>query len=114
MPLVHGAWLQPGTHLDLIGSFKPDMIETDTACFDGTSVYADTDEAPTKAGDLLAAAGVLKREDLRGTLADLVSGKAPGRRDAREITVFKAVGSALEDTLAALVYENRTGANPMN
>ena len=56
------------------------MIETDTACFDGTSVYADTDEAPTKAGDLLAAfqAGVLKREDLRGTLADLVSGKAPG------------------------------------
>ena len=77
----------------------------------------DTDEAPTKAGDLLAAfqAGVLKREDLRGTLADLVSGKAPGRRDAREITVFKAVGSALEDlTLAALVYENRTGANPMN
>lgn len=117
VPLVHGAWLQPGTHLDLIGSFKPDMIETDTACFDGTSVYVDTDEAPTKAGDLLAAfqAGVLKREDLRGTLADLVSGKAPGRRDAREITVFKAVGSALEDlTLAALVYENRTGANPMN
>lgn len=117
VPLVHGAWLQPGTHLDLIGSFKPDMIETDTACFDGTSVYVDTDEAPTKAGDLLAAfqAGVLRREDLRGTLADLVSGKAPGRRDAREITVFKAVGSALEDlTLAALVYENRTGANPMN
>ena len=48
VPLVHGAWLQPGTHLDLIGSFKPDMIETDTACFDGTSVYVDTDEAPTR------------------------------------------------------------------
>ena len=87
--LVHraaGAWRLAATRHapDLIGSFKPDMIETDTACFDGTSVYADTDEAPT-AGDLLAAfqAGVLKREDLRGTLADLVSGKAPGRRDAR-------------------------------
>ena len=75
----------------------------------------DTDEAPTKAGDLLAAfqAGVLKREDLRGTLADLVSGRRRAA-DARG-SVFKAVGSALEDlTLAALVYENRTGANPMN
>ncbi|HYG41588.1 MAG TPA: ornithine cyclodeaminase family protein, partial [Bordetella sp.] len=60
-PLVRGAWLRPGTHLDLIGSFKPDMKETDPACFDGTEVYVDTDEAPTKSGDLLAAfeAGVL-------------------------------------------------------
>ena len=111
-PLVRGAWLRPGTHLDLIGSFKPDMIETDTACFDGTTVYVDTDEAPTKAGDLLAAfqAGVLAREGIRGTLTDLVQGRAPGRTDGLEITVFKAVGSALEDlTLAALVYEARAG-----
>ena len=108
MPLVRGDWLRPGAHLDLIGSFKPDMIETDTACFDGTTVYVDTDEAPTKAGDLLAAfeAGVLAREDIRGNLTDLVRGQAPGRTRADEVTVFKAVGSALEDlTLAALVYE---------
>ena len=72
----------------------------------------DTDEAPTKAGDLLAAfqAGVLAREGIRGTLTDLVQGRAPGRTDGLEITVFKAVGSALEDlTLAALVYEARAG-----
>lgn len=108
VPLVRGDWLRPGAHLDLIGSFKPDMIETDTACFDGTTVYVDTDEAPTKAGDLLAAfeAGVLAREDIRGNLTDLVCGQAPGRTRADEVTVFKAVGSALEDlTLAALVYE---------
>ncbi|KAG1477496.1 hypothetical protein G6F54_014073 [Rhizopus delemar] len=48
VPLIHGAWLRPGTHLDLIGSFKPEMRETDAACFDGTTVYVDTDEAPTK------------------------------------------------------------------
>ncbi|KOF53516.1 MULTISPECIES: ornithine cyclodeaminase family protein [unclassified Achromobacter] len=114
-PLVHGAWLKPGAHLDLIGSFKPEMRETDTACFDGTEVYVDTDEAPAKAGDLLAAfdAGVLTPAELRGTLAGLVAGKAPGRSGPQAVTVFKAVGSALEDlTLAALVYEAVTGKGP--
>lgn len=108
-PLIHGAWLRPGTHLDLIGSFKPEMRETDPACFDGTTVYVDTDEAPTKAGDLLSAfdAGVLTRQDIQGNLHQLTAGERPGRRDEREITVFKAVGSALEDlTLATLVYES--------
>lgn len=109
-PLVRGAWLRPGTHLDLIGSFKPEMIEAHADCFASASVYVDTDEAPTKAGDLLTAfqAGTLRRDAIRGKLYDLVAGRAPGRRDAAEITIFKAVGSALEDlTLAALVYEDR-------
>ncbi|MGE8613243.1 MAG: ornithine cyclodeaminase family protein [Achromobacter veterisilvae] len=109
VPLIHGAWLRPGVHLDLIGSFTPDMRETDTACFDGTTVYVDTDEAPTKSGDLLSAfeAGVLTREAIQGDLHQLTAGERPGRRDDREITVFKAVGSALEDlTLATLVYES--------
>ena len=51
-PLVRGALLRPGTHLDLIGSFMPSMRESDAACFAGTHVFADTDEAVTKAGDL--------------------------------------------------------------
>ena len=107
-PLVHGAWLRPGIHLDLIGSFKPDMLETDTACFAGATVYVDTEEALTKAGDLLAAfaAGVLQPAKIRGTLNDLARGAALGRGNAQEITVFKAVGSALEDlALAVQVYE---------
>jgi ornithine cyclodeaminase len=72
----------------------------------------DTGEAPTKSGDLLAAfeAGALKREDIRGDLHQLAAGELPGRRDDQEITVFKAVGSALEDlTLATLVYESVSG-----
>ncbi|UDG76056.1 ornithine cyclodeaminase family protein [Achromobacter sp. 77] len=107
-PLIRGAWLRPGTHLDLIGSFKPEMRETDPACFDGTTVYVDTDEAPTKSGDLLSAfeAGVLTREGIAGNLHQLAAGERPGRSNDQEITVFKAVGSALEDlTLATLVYE---------
>jgi ornithine cyclodeaminase len=109
VPLIHGAWLRPGTHLDLIGSFTPEMRETDPACFDGTTVYVDTDEAPTKSGDLLSAfdAGVLTRDAIQGNLHQLTTGARPGRQTDQEITVFKAVGSALEDlTLATLVYES--------
>lgn len=109
VPLIQGAWLRPGTHLDLIGSFTPDMRETDPACFDGTTVYVDTDEAPTKSGDLLSAfdAGVLTRDAIQGNLHQLTTGARPGRKNDQEITVFKAVGSALEDlTLATLVYES--------
>lgn len=112
VPLIQGAWLRPGAHLDLIGSFTPAMRETDTACFDGTAVYVDTDEAPTKSGDLLSAfdAGVLTPAGIRGNLHQLAAGQVPGRRDDSEITVFKAVGSALEDlTLATLVYEAVNG-----
>ena len=109
VPLIHGAWLRPGTHLDLIGSFTPEMRETDPACFDGTTVYVDTDEAPTKSGDLLSAfdSGVLTRDAIQGNLQQLTTGARPGRKNDQEITVFKAVGSALEDlTLATLVYES--------
>lgn len=114
VPLIQGAWLRPGTHLDLIGSFTPEMRETDPACFDGTTVYVDTDEAPTKSGDLLSAfdAGVLTRDAIQGTLHQLTTGTRPGRKNDQEITVFKAVGSALEDlTLATLVYESLNPAS---
>lgn len=110
-PLVQGAWLRPGTHLDLIGSFTPAMREADPACFEGNAIFVDTDEAPRKSGDLLdaMAAGTLRAEDIQATLADLTRGRHPGRRDPGAITVFKAVGSALEDLCAArLVYQQMT------
>ena len=107
-PVVQGDWLRPGSHLDLIGSFTPAMREADDACFAGASVFVDTDEAAMKSGDLLGplARGVLQAGDIQGTLADLCRGRVPGRQSADERTVFKSVGSALEDLAAAvLVYE---------
>ena len=109
-PVVRGAWLAPGSHLDLIGSFTPAMREADDACFEDARVFVDTDEALTKSGDLLVpmAHGVLSENDIRGTLTTLCKGVATGRRNATERTVFKAVGTALEDLAAAmLVYEAR-------
>jgi ornithine cyclodeaminase/alanine dehydrogenase-like protein (mu-crystallin family) len=106
-PLIEGAWLAPGSHLDLIGGFTPAMREADDACFAGAHVWIDTAEALAKAGDLLhpIASGALRREDVRGTLADLCASPPPPRDPAAR-TVFKSVGTALEDLAAAiLVYE---------
>jgi ornithine cyclodeaminase/alanine dehydrogenase-like protein (mu-crystallin family) len=108
-PLIRGEWLAPGAHLDLIGGFAPAMREADDACFAGADVWIDTAEALAKAGDLLhpIASGVLRREDVRGTLADLCAGHT-ALRTAAARTVFKSVGTALADLAAAiLVYESR-------
>ena len=109
-PVVRGEWLAPGTHLDLIGGFTPAMREADDAALAGAQVWVDTDEALAKAGDLVQplASGALRREDVRGALADLCAKPAEAfRRDPAARTVFKSVGTALEDLAAAiLVYES--------
>lgn len=103
VPLVHGAWLRPGTHLDLIGGFTPAMRESDDKCFRVSTVFVDTEEAPMKAGDILAPVenGVFDKDAIAADLAALCRGRHPGRTDASEITLFKAVGTALEDLAAA-------------
>jgi ornithine cyclodeaminase/alanine dehydrogenase-like protein (mu-crystallin family) len=107
-PLVSGAWLPPGTHLDLIGSFTPAMRESDAACFARSRVFVDTEEALAKSGDVIGARseGAFADERLQGTLAQLCRGEVRGRTTPDEITLFKAVGSALEDLAAAeLVFD---------
>ena len=104
-PVVRGAWLRPGTHLDLIGSFTPAMREADDDCFAGAALYLDTEEGLKKSGELLGpmSRGVFGPQDVRGTLATLSRGEAPGRATAQERTVFKSVGTALEDLAAAIL-----------
>lgn len=107
-PLVQGAWLQAGSHLDLIGSFTPAMREADDACFAGAALYVDTEEAWLKSGELIGpmSRGVFSAADVRGTLTSLSRGLTQGRQSPQERTVFKSVGVALEDLAAAvLLYE---------
>ena len=114
-PLIRAEWLAPGSHLDLIGSFTPDMVEAEPACFAGAGVWIDTDEAPTKAGDLIdaMAAGTLSRSAIVGNLTALCRGSCPGRTDAAQRTVFKSVGTALEDLAAArLAYRQLVTSPP--
>lgn len=109
-PVVLGQWLAPGSHLDLIGSFTPAMREADDACFAGASIFVDTEEALQKSGDLLGPMerGVFQATDVKATLTQLVAGERSGRTHASERTVFKSVGTALEDIAAAvLAYESQ-------
>lgn len=110
-PIIHGDWLRPGTHLDLIGSFTPAMREADDACFARGQVYVDTNDALAEAGDLTGpiAAGVIAAEDIRGSLADLCTGRIAGRTSDEAITIFKSVGTALADLAAAAMVHARCG-----
>jgi len=104
VPIVHGAWIEPGTHLDLVGSFRPSMREVDDAAVARSRIVVDTYAgALAEAGDLLAplASGAISRADIVAELAELVRGVQRGRTNADEITLFKSVGTALEDLCAA-------------
>src|SRR5712692_2467902 len=108
-PLIHGAWLRPGAHLDLVGGYTPDMREADDEASARARVYIDTDAALRVAGDIVQPlrSGHLARERIAGDLFDLARGICPGRRGAGEITLFKSVGSALEDLAAAQLAVSR-------
>ncbi|MDJ0608639.1 MAG: ornithine cyclodeaminase family protein [Kiloniellales bacterium] len=108
-PLVRGDWLRPGQHLDLVGAFRPDMRETDDAAIRRARVFVDTRAgACQEAGDIVQPleSGVLDADDIAGDLFDLTRGERAGRRFYDQITLFKSVGTALEDLAAAeLAFE---------
>jgi alanine dehydrogenase len=105
-PLICGTWLKAGTHVDLVGGFTPKMREADDAAIRKASVYVDTrDGALKEAGDLVSPIRrkVIKKTDVKADLFELCRGEAKGRKSAREITLFKSVGTAIEDLAAAVL-----------
>ncbi len=108
-PLVRGALLKPGTHVDLVGGFTPTMREADDEAIRRARVHVDTLAGATKeAGDIVQplASGVLARDAIVGDLFGLARGEIAGRGSAQEITLFKSVGAALEDLAAGIaVYK---------
>ncbi len=111
-PLIQGRWLQPGTHLDLVGGFTPEMREADDDAVHCSSVFVDTfTGACAEAGDIVQpmASGILDHTSIEADLFGLVRGQHGGRESDQEITFFKSVGAALEDLAAAiLVYRTAT------
>lgn len=110
-PLIRGAWLRPGQHLDLVGAFTPAMREADDDAVRRARIFVDTRAGALKeAGDVVQplASGVIAESDIVGDLFDLARGGA-GRRSADEITLFKSVGTALEDLAAARLVAERLG-----
>lgn len=102
--------VRPGTHIDLVGGFKPDMREAEDKLISSARLFVDTfDGALAEAGDLVqpVQAGLITRASVLAELADLASGRHSGRSNAQEITLFKSVGTAIEDLCAAnLVWQH--------
>jgi ornithine cyclodeaminase/alanine dehydrogenase-like protein (mu-crystallin family) len=113
MPLVKGALLRPGTHVDLVGAFTPAMRESDDDAIARARVYVDTRAGATKeAGDIVQPlqSGVLKPEAIIADLHELARGEKRGRGGDQEITLFKSVGAALEDLAAAIAVFDKVSA----
>ncbi|HSY91749.1 MAG TPA: ornithine cyclodeaminase family protein [Candidatus Binatus sp.] len=103
-PLFDGRDLRPGTHLNLVGAFRPQTREVDTYTIQHARVVVDTyGAALSEVGELMIPLqeGAITRDHIAADLHELVSGTRQGRRSPQEITVFKSVGCALEDLVAA-------------
>ncbi|ANW96071.1 ornithine cyclodeaminase [Wenyingzhuangia fucanilytica] len=106
-PLILGKHLKKGQHVDLVGAYKKDMREADDETILKSSVYVDSFEGGLKEnGDILIPlqTGIIKESDIKADLFGLTSEQKQGRSNVDEITVFKSVGHALEDLVAADYY----------
>lgn len=108
-PVLSGAWLSPGAHINAVGAARPDWRELDDDALSDARLYVDSREAAvTESGDVIAAGA----ERVIGEIGDVVSGTIPGRQAPEEVTLFKSLGLAVEDVVTAqLVYEKALGSS---
>jgi ornithine cyclodeaminase/alanine dehydrogenase-like protein (mu-crystallin family) len=115
-PVLHGAWLSPGTHVNAIGASQASARELDSAVVVRSRLYVDRRESALKEpGDILVPLqdGDIGPDHIVAEVGELLIGRGVGRRDDREITLFKSLGLAVEDLASAsYVYAEalRTGA----
>lgn len=103
VPILKGDWIEPGTHVDLIGAFKADMREADDTLIASGRLFVDSRETTLDhIGEISIPLenGLIKREDVLADLYDLVGG-APGRISDKDITIFKNGGGAHLDLMTA-------------
>lgn len=99
-PLIRGEFVRPGTHVDLVGGYRPDMREADSAVFKGARIFVDDRQSALASGDLQIPilAQVIRNEDIEGDLFDLCS-RGSFTRSADERTVYKNAGGAHLDLI---------------
>jgi ornithine cyclodeaminase len=100
-PLIEGRWIAPGTHIDLVGSFTPDMREADTELFRRGRLFVDTDTAFDESGDLIAPLREGAIDRFASDLTSLLRSPELGRVSDSDITIFKTVGTGLADLAVA-------------
>jgi len=112
-PLIRGALLRPGMHLDLVGGYTPATREADDEAARRSRIFVDRRETAFHGvGDILQpiASGAIGESDVLGDLYDLVDGTVAGRRSPEDITFFKNAGGAHFDLIASEVVLRKLGA----
>ena len=111
-PVFADADLPAGTHINAVGSYTPEAREIPPETVARTLVYVDSRAAAwEEAGDLIQplTAGLISREHVRGEIGEVVLGRAAGRTTREQVTLFKSVGVAVQDAVAArFAIENAT------
>ncbi|HUK76159.1 MAG TPA: ornithine cyclodeaminase family protein, partial [Thermoleophilia bacterium] len=103
-PVVLGAWVSPGAHVNAVGAYTPATRELDSALVAGARLYADRRESLlSEAGEFLIpkSEGLVGDDHVVGEIGELLQGKVEGRTSADQITLFKSLGIAIEDLAAA-------------
>ncbi|HET9096863.1 MAG TPA: ornithine cyclodeaminase family protein [Candidatus Baltobacteraceae bacterium] len=111
-PVLQGAWLTPGAHINAAGASVPGFRELDTDAIMRSRLFVDSRESALAEADDIRAAiseGRVDTSHIAGDLPELASGRVPGRRNADEVTLFESCGMAIEDVAAvAFLYERAT------
>ncbi len=103
-PVLQGAWLSPGAHINAVGASTATTREVDSAAMAMAALFVDRREsALSESGDFLIPLqeGAIGEDHIRAELGEILLGQAPGRRDDDEITLFNSLGLAVEDLAAA-------------
>jgi ornithine cyclodeaminase/alanine dehydrogenase-like protein (mu-crystallin family) len=107
-PVLHGAWLSPGVHINAVGAPRPDWRELDDDVLARARIFVDSrDAAARESGDVIAAG----LDRVVGEIGEVAAGAVVGRQSADEVTLFKSLGLAVEDVATAeLVYRKAAAA----
>ena len=105
-PVLSGAWLAPGTHINAVGAPRPTWRELDDEALGRARLYVEQREAATReSGDVIASGKIFAE------IGEVVAGGKPGRQSPDEITLYKSVGVAVQDVVSAdLVYRRALAA----
>jgi ornithine cyclodeaminase len=114
-PILHGSWIRPGTHLNVVGSSIAAAREIDSEAVARSRFYVDLRESTTKqGGEYLTALreGAIGENHIVGEIGEVLTSAVPGRSNDDEITLFKSLGIAVEDLISARhVYDGAVAQN---
>jgi alanine dehydrogenase len=107
-PVVQARWISPGTHINAMGADAAGKQELEPAIFSRAKIFVDDWAQARHSGEINVplAQGLVPKENLHGSLGEVVAGKKPGRENSREITIFDSTGLVIQDlALGKLVFE---------